>query len=117
LNRFRNVHDLTLYVQSGLYEETADTIVEDIGKQAAVELMNTLIKGKFGKPYSRLVINVGGWAEVGTRGLIRFGPNWTRRRSIGVIPERLFVFEANCGGSSWFREEMQEGQRPWPNSC
>jgi hypothetical protein len=116
LSRFRNVHDLTLFVQSRLYEETADNIIEDIDKQAAVELMNTLIEGKSGKPYSRLVINVGGWAEVGTRASMRFGLNWRRRRSIGVIAQRLFVSEDDCGGGSWFREEMQEGQHPWPSS-
>jgi hypothetical protein len=116
LSRFRNVHDLTLYVQSRLYEETADSIIEDIDKQAAVELMNALIEGKSGKPYSRLAINVGGWAKVGTRSSVRSGLNWTRRRSIGVTPERLFVSEADCGGGSWFRELMEEGQLPWPSS-
>jgi hypothetical protein len=112
LSRFRNVHNLTLYVQSGLYEETAGTIIEDIDKKAAVELINTLIEGKSGKPYSRLVINVGGWAEVGTRASLRFGLNWRRKRTIGIIPQRLFVYEADCGGGSWFREEMQERQHP-----
>jgi hypothetical protein len=75
--------------------------------------MKTLTEGKCGK-LSRLVINVGGWAEVGTRVSLRFGLNWRGRRSIGVISQRLFVYEANCGGGSWFQEEMQEGQQPWP---
>jgi hypothetical protein len=67
-------------------------------------------------PYSRLAINVGGWAEVGTFTSIRFGLNWTRRRSIGIVPQRLFVFEADYESGPWFREQMQEGQHPWPSS-
>ncbi|KAH8769324.1 hypothetical protein BGZ57DRAFT_1006225 [Hyaloscypha finlandica] len=112
---FRNLDDLTIYIQSRLSEDTIDDIVEDIDLQSAMDIKNALVPLKCGVPFSTLRINVGGWRKAGPRQR-RNDRNWDRRRTQGKNPERLFIVERNHEDYLLFREHRNWFQKPWPSS-
>ncbi|KAG4439672.1 hypothetical protein IFR05_004869 [Cadophora sp. M221] len=61
LSRFRNLVDLTVYIQSKLTEDIVDTATEDLDFQPAMQIKDALVARKCGPPFSILRINVGGW--------------------------------------------------------
>ncbi|EPE31950.1 hypothetical protein GLAREA_12032 [Glarea lozoyensis ATCC 20868] len=89
---FRNLYDLTIYVQSKLTEHNADLVLEDIDQQSSLNIMTNLVLMKRGLAFTRLRIKVGGWTKYGPSPR-RAGSDWRRRRRLGRNPERLFYSE------------------------
>lgn len=120
ISEFRNLYNLTLYIQSKLvYDEDSvdavDAVARDVDRESAEEILDILLLIKCGKPLSTLRINVGGWTEQPQHKL-KCGTYWDKRRSLGICPERLFVFERTFEGKYSIREQLGEW-KPWPDTA
>lgn len=61
MSGFRNLVDLTVYIQSKLTESIVDSVVEDLDRQSAMDIRDVLVSKKLGLPFHRLRVSVGGY--------------------------------------------------------
>ena len=67
-------------------------------------MLASLVRGKRGRPWKRITINVGGWKSVMVR---RVAGAWRERNRRGVYAERCFVLERDDDdGTVTLREAM-----------
>ncbi|KAI0848172.1 hypothetical protein F5Y00DRAFT_253537 [Daldinia vernicosa] len=110
LCNFPRLHTLNLNTQTVWRAHHAVRNYEDLDYNAAVDMLEALIRDKRGSPWRRITINVGGWKPVMVR---RLGAAWREKNLQGVYAERCFHMERDeKTGEYTFREE--EGK---DNTC
>ncbi|KAI1378905.1 hypothetical protein F4677DRAFT_351961 [Hypoxylon crocopeplum] len=102
---FPRLETLTLHTQTTvLASDTQGEGSLDRDHLAATEMFSALVRGKRGRPWRRITVNVGGWKPVMVR---RMGEAWRALNRQGVFAERCFVLQRDAEtGEVAVREEV-----------
>ncbi|KAI0112882.1 hypothetical protein F4814DRAFT_419730 [Daldinia grandis] len=100
---FPRLHTLKLNTQTVWRAHHTVQANEDPDREAAVAMLEALVRGKRGSPWRYITINIGGWKPVMVR---RLGEAWRDKNRQGIYAERCFcVRRDQVTGEFAIREE------------
>ncbi|KAI1417176.1 hypothetical protein F5Y13DRAFT_152174 [Hypoxylon sp. FL1857] len=107
LCNFPELESLVLHTQTVLNPFDTVYYYIDPDYEAAMKAFSSLVKGKQGRPWRSITINIGGWKPVMVR---RISEAWQELNRRGIYAERCFVLEREeVSGKITVREEMGVG--------